>query len=98
MMIPAVVKVYLSDESSSAVDVPITPNTTALDVVQYCREPGEIACHLAELWRGNEREVSEGMTFVLLFFALIFCVIVHVKPRGFAPIKCTTLVLSSIFT
>lgn len=60
MMIPAVIKVYLSDESTSAVDVPITPNTTALDVVQYCREPGETACHLAELWRGNEREVSEG--------------------------------------
>lgn len=60
MMIPAVIKVCLSEEASSAVDVPITPNTTALDVIQYCREPGETACHLAELWRGNEREVSEG--------------------------------------
>nr|XP_039262194.1 apoptosis-stimulating of p53 protein 1-like [Styela clava] len=60
MMIPAVIKVFLSDDPNSAVDAPITPNTTALDVIQYCREPGETACHLAELWRGNEREVSEG--------------------------------------
>lgn len=61
-MIPAVIKVFLSEEQNSAIDVPITPNTTALDVVQYCREPGETACHLAELWRENEREVSGGET------------------------------------
>ncbi|XP_002123588.2 apoptosis-stimulating of p53 protein 1 [Ciona intestinalis] len=57
-MIPTVIKVYLSDDPSSVVEVPITPNTTALDVIDCCKEPGETNCHLAELWRGKERFVS----------------------------------------
>jgi len=57
-MIPTVIKVFLSDDPSSAVDVPITPNTTALDVVECCKEPGEVACHLAEIWKGRERCVA----------------------------------------
>uniref|UniRef100_H2ZMA3 SH3 domain-containing protein n=1 Tax=Ciona savignyi TaxID=51511 RepID=H2ZMA3_CIOSA len=57
-MIPTVIKVFLSDDPSSVVEVPITPNTTALDVIDCCKEPGETNCHLAELWRGKERFVS----------------------------------------
>nr|CAB3265090.1 apoptosis-stimulating of p53 protein 1-like [Phallusia mammillata] len=57
-MIPTVIKVLLSDDPSSIVEVPITPNTTASDVVECCKEPGEQNCHLAELWRGRERSVS----------------------------------------
>uniref|UniRef100_H2ZMA4 SH3 domain-containing protein n=1 Tax=Ciona savignyi TaxID=51511 RepID=H2ZMA4_CIOSA len=53
-----VIKVFLSDDPSSVVEVPITPNTTALDVIDCCKEPGETNCHLAELWRGKERFVS----------------------------------------
>ena len=60
MMIPTVMKVFLSDDPSSVVEVPITPNTTASDVIQCCKEPGESSCHLAELWRGKERCVSEN--------------------------------------
>ncbi|CAK8687916.1 unnamed protein product [Clavelina lepadiformis] len=59
-MIPTVMKVFLSEDPSSIVEVPITPNTTALDVIECCKEPGENSCHLAELWRGKERSVSEN--------------------------------------
>lgn len=59
-MIPTVMKIYLSDNPDTNTEVPITPNTTAQDIIQLCREPGELNCHLAEIWRGNERVVSEG--------------------------------------
>ena len=59
-MIPTVVRVFLSDQSTSAVEVPITPNTTAKDVIDCCKEPGELYCHLSEVWRGKERAVSEN--------------------------------------
>uniref|UniRef100_A0A8C3PYP1 Protein phosphatase 1 regulatory subunit 13B n=1 Tax=Chrysolophus pictus TaxID=9089 RepID=A0A8C3PYP1_CHRPC len=38
-------------------EVPITPETTCRDVVEFCKEPGEGSCHLAEVWRGNERPI-----------------------------------------
>ena len=57
-MIPTVMRVFLSDDPSSAVEVPITPNTTATDVIDCCKEPGEANCHLSESWRGKERCVS----------------------------------------
>ena len=59
-MIPTVMRVFLSDQPTSAVEVPITPNTTAKDVIECCKAPGELHCHLAEVWRGKERPVSEN--------------------------------------
>uniref|UniRef100_G1KKJ2 Protein phosphatase 1 regulatory subunit 13B n=1 Tax=Anolis carolinensis TaxID=28377 RepID=G1KKJ2_ANOCA len=38
-------------------EVPITPETTCRDVVEFCKEPGEGSCHLSEVWRGNERHI-----------------------------------------
>ena len=57
-MIPTVIKVLLNDDSSSVVEVPITPNTTAQDVIDCCKEPGETDCHLKEIWRSKERLVN----------------------------------------
>ncbi|KAG5857737.1 hypothetical protein ANANG_G00022550 [Anguilla anguilla] len=36
---------------------PHHPDTTCGDVVEFCKEPGESGCHLAEVWRGNERAI-----------------------------------------
>uniref|UniRef100_A0A7N9AMC7 Protein phosphatase 1, regulatory subunit 13Bb n=1 Tax=Mastacembelus armatus TaxID=205130 RepID=A0A7N9AMC7_9TELE len=48
----------LYDDGEQAVtEVPITPETTCRDVVEFCKEPGESGCHLAEVWRGNERAI-----------------------------------------
>ena len=58
IMIPTVIKVLLNDDSSSVVEVPITPNTTAQDVIDCCKEPGETDCHLKEVWRNKERLVN----------------------------------------
>ncbi len=49
--IQMIVQVYLSHDSGSAVDVPITPETTCQDIIDMCKETGERHCHLAELWR-----------------------------------------------
>lgn len=48
-----ILTVYLSDGEQAATEVPITPETTCRDVVEFCKEPGESGCHLAEVWRGN---------------------------------------------
>ncbi|XP_062858280.1 protein phosphatase 1, regulatory subunit 13Bb isoform X2 [Trichomycterus rosablanca] len=52
-----ILTVYLSDEEQTLTEVPITPETTCRDVVDFCKEPGENCCHLAEVWRGNERAI-----------------------------------------
>uniref|UniRef100_A0A8D3E4W2 SH3 domain-containing protein n=1 Tax=Scophthalmus maximus TaxID=52904 RepID=A0A8D3E4W2_SCOMX len=52
-----ILTVYLSDEEQAVTEVPITPETTCRDVVEFCKEPGESGCHLAEVWRGNERAI-----------------------------------------
>uniref|UniRef100_A0A8C5I4S3 SH3 domain-containing protein n=1 Tax=Gouania willdenowi TaxID=441366 RepID=A0A8C5I4S3_GOUWI len=52
-----ILTVYLSDQEQSVSEVPITPETTCRDVVEFCKEPGESGCHLAEVWRGNERAI-----------------------------------------
>uniref|UniRef100_UPI00398F02F6 protein phosphatase 1, regulatory subunit 13Bb isoform X4 n=1 Tax=Pristiophorus japonicus TaxID=55135 RepID=UPI00398F02F6 len=49
-----ILTVYLSNNEQGLTEVPITPETTCRDVVEFCKEPGEIGCHLAEVWRGNE--------------------------------------------
>uniref|UniRef100_A0A1A7WHQ7 Protein phosphatase 1, regulatory (Inhibitor) subunit 13Bb n=1 Tax=Iconisemion striatum TaxID=60296 RepID=A0A1A7WHQ7_9TELE len=56
-MMPMILTVYLSDGELAAAEVPITPETTCRDVVEFCKEPGESGCHLAEVWRGNERAI-----------------------------------------
>ncbi|XP_068609634.1 protein phosphatase 1, regulatory subunit 13Bb [Brachionichthys hirsutus] len=52
-----ILTVYLSDGEQAVTEVPITPETTCKDVVEFCKEPGESGCHLAEVWRGNERAI-----------------------------------------
>ncbi|XP_013862985.1 protein phosphatase 1, regulatory subunit 13Bb isoform X2 [Austrofundulus limnaeus] len=56
-MMPMILTVYLSDGEQAVTEVPITPETTCRDVVEFCKEPGESSCHLAEVWRGNERAI-----------------------------------------
>ncbi|KAK7133224.1 hypothetical protein R3I94_015180 [Phoxinus phoxinus] len=56
-MMPMILTVYLSDGEQALTEVPITPETTCRDVVEFCKEPGESGCHLAEVWRGNERPI-----------------------------------------
>ncbi|XP_034017664.1 protein phosphatase 1, regulatory subunit 13Bb isoform X2 [Thalassophryne amazonica] len=52
-----ILTVYLSNGEQAVTEVPITPETTCRDVVEFCKEPGESGCHLAEVWRGNERAI-----------------------------------------
>ncbi|XP_041468175.1 apoptosis-stimulating of p53 protein 1-like [Lytechinus variegatus] len=54
-----ILKVYLSNSPDTLSDVPITPETRCRDVVEFCREAGEVQCHLAELWRGCERPIDD---------------------------------------
>uniref|UniRef100_A0A3B4WIH2 Protein phosphatase 1, regulatory subunit 13Bb n=1 Tax=Seriola lalandi dorsalis TaxID=1841481 RepID=A0A3B4WIH2_SERLL len=56
-LMPMILTVYLSDGEQAVTEVPITPETTCRDVVEFCKEPGESGCHLAEVWRGNERAI-----------------------------------------
>ncbi|XP_066533147.1 protein phosphatase 1, regulatory subunit 13Bb isoform X2 [Hoplias malabaricus] len=56
-MMPMILTVYLSDGEQALTEVPITPETSCRDVVEFCKEPGESGCHLAEVWRGNERAI-----------------------------------------
>uniref|UniRef100_A0A8C8M3E6 SH3 domain-containing protein n=1 Tax=Oncorhynchus tshawytscha TaxID=74940 RepID=A0A8C8M3E6_ONCTS len=59
-----ILTVYLSDGEQALTEVPITPETSCRDVVEFCKEPGESGCHLAEVWRGNERAIPfEHMMF-----------------------------------
>lgn len=50
-----ILTVFLSNNEQILTEVPITPETTCRDVVEFCKEPGEGSCHLAEVWRGNGR-------------------------------------------
>ncbi|XP_048124976.1 apoptosis-stimulating of p53 protein 2a isoform X2 [Alosa alosa] len=59
-MMPMFLTVYLSNNDQHFTEVPITPDTVCRDVVELCKEPGEIDCHLAEMWRGSERPVGDG--------------------------------------
>lgn len=54
-----ILTVYLSDGEQAVTEVPITPETTCRDVVEFCKEPGESGCHLAEVWRGNGKSWSK---------------------------------------
>ncbi|KAM9315863.1 apoptosis-stimulating of p53 protein 2 [Gastrophryne carolinensis] len=52
--------VYLSNNEQHFTEVPVTPETTCRDVVELCKEPGEVECHLSEVWRGSERPVADN--------------------------------------
>lgn len=52
-LLQMILTVYLNDGEQAVSEVPITPETTCRDVVEFCKEPGESGCHLAEVWRGN---------------------------------------------
>jgi hypothetical protein len=52
MVLQIVLRVWLDSSHERYVEAPITPSTSAADVLDCCRQPGEDDCHLAELWRG----------------------------------------------
>ncbi|XP_017541122.1 protein phosphatase 1, regulatory subunit 13Ba isoform X2 [Pygocentrus nattereri] len=52
-----IIPVFLSDNEQLLTEVPITAETLCKDVVMFCKEAGESGCHLAEVWRGNERAI-----------------------------------------
>ncbi|XP_064783951.1 apoptosis-stimulating of p53 protein 1-like isoform X3 [Oncorhynchus masou masou] len=56
-MMPMILTVYLSDSQQMLTEVPITPETTCKNVVEFCMEAGENVCHLAEVWKGKERVI-----------------------------------------
>ncbi|MGH0148996.1 UNVERIFIED_CONTAM: hypothetical protein FKN15_051983 [Acipenser sinensis] len=62
-----ILTVYLSNNEQVLTEVPITPETSCRDVVEFCKEPGETGCHLAEVWRGNDNPVRD---FIGAFYAL----------------------------
>lgn len=45
--------VYRSNNDQKVSEVPITPETLCRDVVEFCKEPGEGECYLAETWRSS---------------------------------------------
>lgn len=45
--------VFLSNNDQHVSKVPITPETLCQDVVEFCREPGEVDCYLVEMWRSS---------------------------------------------
>lgn len=59
-----ILTVYLSDGEQAVTEVPITPETTCRDVVEFCKEPGESGCHLAEVWRGNGKQLVINDLFI----------------------------------
>lgn len=52
-----ILTVFLSNNEQILTEVPITPETTCRDVVEFCKEPGEGSCHLSEVWRGNGKQL-----------------------------------------
>ncbi|XP_051550806.1 apoptosis-stimulating of p53 protein 2-like [Myxocyprinus asiaticus] len=61
-MMPMFLTVYLSN--SDFTELPITPETLCRDVVDMCKEPGEVDCYLAEMWRGSERVIGDSERIV----------------------------------
>ncbi|XP_049319695.1 protein phosphatase 1, regulatory subunit 13Ba isoform X3 [Astyanax mexicanus] len=59
-MMPMIISVFLSDNEQLLTEVPITAETLCKDVVEFCKEAGESGCHLAEVWRGNERKIPSN--------------------------------------
>ncbi|CAM9915357.1 unnamed protein product [Lampetra planeri] len=62
-----ILTVLLSEGDQQGVEVPVTPETCCRDVVDFCKEPGELHCHLAQLWRGDERSLpAQDMIYDIL--------------------------------
>ncbi|TRY96987.1 hypothetical protein DNTS_001427 [Danionella cerebrum] len=59
-MMPMFLPVYLSSSEQQPAELPITPETLCRDVLDMCKEPGELYCYLAEVWRGSERVIGES--------------------------------------
>ncbi|KAG7244365.1 hypothetical protein INR49_003222, partial [Caranx melampygus] len=51
--VAVILTVYLNDTQQMLTEVPVTPATRVVDVVEYCKEAGEGECHLAEVWNGH---------------------------------------------
>ncbi|XP_056151280.1 apoptosis-stimulating of p53 protein 1-like isoform X2 [Lampris incognitus] len=60
-MLPVILTVYLNDSQQMLTEVPVTPATRVIDVVEYCKEAGEGECHLAEVWSGHERVLPQEL-------------------------------------
>ncbi|KAM9842353.1 apoptosis-stimulating of p53 protein 1-like [Aulostomus maculatus] len=60
-MLPVILTVYLNDTQQMLTEVPVTPATRVIDVVEYCKEAGEGECHLAEVWNGHERVLPQDL-------------------------------------
>ncbi|CAI5695336.1 apoptosis-stimulating of p53 protein 1 isoform X2 [Oreochromis niloticus] len=60
-MLPLILTVYLNDTQQMLTEVPVTPATRVIDVVEYCKEAGEGECHLAEVWNGHERVLPQEL-------------------------------------
>ncbi|KAI4804284.1 hypothetical protein KUCAC02_025916 [Chaenocephalus aceratus] len=63
-MLPVILTVYLNDTQQMLTEVPVTPATRVIDVVEYCKEAGEGECHLAEVWNGHERVLPQEMSLL----------------------------------
>lgn len=57
--------VYRNNNEQNISEVPIMPETLCRDVVEFCKEPGEGECYLAEMWQ-NSGEALAGLTSVRL--------------------------------
>uniref|UniRef100_A0A3Q1BFW8 SH3 domain-containing protein n=1 Tax=Amphiprion ocellaris TaxID=80972 RepID=A0A3Q1BFW8_AMPOC len=60
-MLQVILTVYLNDTQQMLTEVPVTPATRVIDVVEYCKEAGEGECHLAEVWNGHERVLPQEL-------------------------------------
>uniref|UniRef100_A0A8C1I0W5 Tumor protein p53 binding protein, 2b n=2 Tax=Cyprinus carpio TaxID=7962 RepID=A0A8C1I0W5_CYPCA len=60
LLIQMFLTVYLSNSDKHFTELPITPETLCRDVVDMCKEPGEVDCYLAEMWRGSERVIGDS--------------------------------------
>lgn len=58
LWLQVILTVYLSDTQQMLTEVPVTPATRVIDVVEYCKEAGEGECHLAEVWNGHGESIQ----------------------------------------
>lgn len=63
--------VYLSNSDKHFTELPITPETLCRDVVDMCKEPGEVDCYLAEMWRGSGMCCLAFLCFLFLLSKFI---------------------------
>ncbi|XP_014269061.2 apoptosis-stimulating of p53 protein 1 isoform X2 [Maylandia zebra] len=61
IILTVILTVYLNDTQQMLTEVPVTPATRVIDVVEYCKEAGEGECHLAEVWNGHERVLPQEL-------------------------------------